>query len=164
MGQVKTIGEAVRRMSEHMANLYYFLTKEIIEEFGDDARNSIERAIVKFGYERGRKIACEVKSAGLPLTIENLDRFYDIPIAEGWDIHRKYELDKRENITDSCTFANVWLEKDWAEVGHIYCLVDIAIREGYSENIEFIPVKNILQGDEYCESLTVYNKNDKKDL
>lgn len=157
-----TVGEAVRKMSVHMANMYYYLTKEMINDFGDDAKETIERAIVEFGHERGREIAKEVKAAGLPLTIENLDRFYDIPIAEGWDLHRTYEKCQKHNITDSCTFATVWMDKNWAEVGHIYCIVDIAIREGYSENVEFQPVKNILEGDPYCESLTVYrgiNKN-----
>lgn len=162
MAQVKTIGEAVRNMSVHMANLYYYLTKAVIEDFGEDAKKSFERAIVEFGHERGRKIAEQVKAEGLPLTLENLDRFYDIPIAEGWDLHRTYEEDKKYNVTDSCTFADVWLEKNWAEVGHIYCLVDIALREGYSSNVEFRPVKNILKGDENCQSLSVYRDLSKK--
>ena len=96
------------------------------------------------------------------MTLENLDRFYDIPIAEGWDLHRTYENDQKYNITDSCTFADVWMEKDWNEIGHIYCLVDIALREGYSSNIEFRPVKNILKGDENCQSLSVYKDISKK--
>lgn len=162
MAQVKTIGEAVRNMSVHMANLYYYLTKAVIEDFGEDAKKSFERAIIEFGHERGRKIAEQVKAEGLPLTLENLDRFYDIPIAEGWDLHRTYEEDKKYNVTDSCTFADVWLEKNWAEVGHIYCLVDIALREGYSSNVEFRPVKNILNGDENCQSLSVYRDLSKK--
>lgn len=162
MAQVKTIGEAVRNMSVHMANLYYYLTKAVIEDFGEDAKKSFERAIIEFGHERGRKIAEQVKAEGLPLTLENLDQFYDIPIAEGWDLHRTYEEDKKYNVTDSCTFADVWLEKNWADVGHIYCLVDIALREGYSSNVEFRPVKNILKGDENCQSLSVYRDLSKK--
>ncbi len=162
MAQVKTIGEAVRNMSVHMANMYYYLTKAVIEDFGDEAKKSFERAIVEFGHDRGNKIAEQVLAAGLPLTLENLDQFYDIPLAEGWDVHRTYENDMKMNVTDSCTFATVWLEKDWAEVGHIYCLIDIAIREGYSSNVKFCPVKNILEGDPHCQSLTVYRDLEKK--
>lgn len=164
MAKVKTIGEAVNNMSVHMANLYYYMTKAVIEDFGEEAKKSIERAIVEFGHERGRKIAAQVKEAGLPLTIENLDRFYDIPIDEGWNLQKTYEDNQRHNITASCTFANVWIEKGWSEVGHIYCLIDIAIREGYSENVEFKPVKNVLEGDSCCESLTVYRDINKKGL
>lgn len=162
MAQVKTIGEAVRNMSVHMANMYYYLTKAVIEDFGDEAKKSFERAIIEFGHDRGKKIAEQVLAAGLPLTLENLDQFYDIPLAEGWDVHRSYENDMKMNVTDSCTFATVWLEKNWAEVGHIYCLIDIAIREGYSSNVKFCPVKNILEGDPHCQSLTVYRNLEKK--
>jgi len=156
MAQVKTIGEAVRSMSVLMANLYYYMTKAVLEDFGEEAKESFRRAIVDFGHARGREIARQVQEAGLPLTLENLDRFYDIPIAEGWDLHRSYENQQKHNITDSCTFADVWLEKDWAEIGHIYCLVDIALREGYSDAVEYRPIRNILQGASCCESLTVY--------
>ncbi len=162
MAQVKTIGEAVKNMSVHMANLYYYITKTVLEDFGDDAKKSFERAIIEFGHERGRKIAEEVKREGLPLTLENLDRFYDIPISEGWDLHRVYEENQKYNTTDSCTFADVWMEKDWREIGHIYCLVDIALREGYSDNVEFIPVKNILKEDENCQSLSRYKDVNRK--
>lgn len=157
-----TIGSAVSQMSVHMANMYYHMTKAMIEDFGEVAKETIQRSIIEFGHERGRRIAERVKAEGLPLTLENLDLYYDIPIAEGWTVHRSFENDQKHNITDSCTFASVWLEKDWAEVGHIYCLIDIAIREGYSDNVEFRPVKNILKGDDCCESLSVYRDPAKK--
>ena len=44
MAQVKTIGEAVRNMSVLMANMYYHLTKAVIEDFGDEAKESFKRA------------------------------------------------------------------------------------------------------------------------
>lgn len=154
MAQVKTIGEAVRNMSVHMANMYYYLTKAVIEDFGDEAKKSFERAIIEFGHERGKAIREEVLAAGLPLTMENLDRFYDIPIAEGWDLHRTYENDMKMNITDSCTFATVWLEKDWSEVGHIYCLTDSNLNHTgiylYSKGKIMIHLTFDYQSDEGC--------------
>ena len=45
MAQVKTIGEAVRNMSIHMANMYYYMTKAVIEDFGDEAKDSFKRAM-----------------------------------------------------------------------------------------------------------------------
>lgn len=162
MGKVKTIGEGVRAMSVMMAEMYYYLTKAVIEDFGDAAKDSIKRGIIDFGHARGKKIAAEVKAAGLPLTIENLDAFYDLPIAEGWDREIKYENDEKKNVTDTCTFATVWIEKNWAEVGHLYCYVDTAIREGYSDNVKFCPIRNILEGDAHCQSLTIYRDIAKK--
>lgn len=156
------VKEAVQQMSELMANLYYYITKEMIDTYGDGAKAVIARAMVAFGHARGRRIAEKAAAHGAPLTIENLDKYYDMPITEGWEPQRAYFADHKDNITKSCTFANVWKEKDWAEVGHIYCLVDTAIREGYNENIQFCPIKNILEGDEVCQSLTIYRDQRKE--
>ena len=57
MAKVQSIGEAVRNMSVHMANMYYYLTKAVIEDFGPEAKKSFERAIIEFGHARGKKIA-----------------------------------------------------------------------------------------------------------
>ena len=149
---------AVRSMSVLMANMYYFLTKAIIEDYGDDSREAIARGIKEFGLDRGRKIAQRVLEAGEELTIANLDKYYDMPITQGWSLHRDYGNNIKKNITDSCTFADVWIERNWAEIGHYYCLVDIAIREGYNPHVKFTPVRNILKGDDQCESLTTYEK------
>lgn len=154
--EAHTVKDAVQQMSVLMANLYYYLTREFVETYGDGAKDVIARAVIAFGHARGEAIAHSVLANGQPLTIENLDRYYDMPISSGWDLTRNYYSDHRDNITESCTFANVWKEKDWTEVGHLYCLVDIALREGYSNNIQFIPVKNILKGDKHCVSRTIY--------
>ena len=60
MAQVKTVGEAVQSMSVLMANLYYHLTKAVIDDFGEEALESFRRGITAFGFERGQKIAQEV--------------------------------------------------------------------------------------------------------
>lgn len=77
MAQVKTIGEAVRNMSVLMANMYYHLTKAVIEDFGDEAKESFKRAIIEFGHERGRNmqkcfgrwVAADVRKSGQSFTI-----------------------------------------------------------------------------------------------
>ena len=157
-----TISSAVVKMSEHMAVMYYYLTKEMVADYGDAAKETIRRAIIEFGHERGRKIREEVLRNGEEITIENLDRYYDIPIEEGWSPKRTYEPDRKLNQTDACIFAEIWKERDWAEIGHIYCLVDTAIREGYSEGsdrkVVFHPGKNLMMGDECCTSLTDYKE------
>lgn len=148
---------AVQKMSEMMALLYYHLTKAVIEDYGPEARATIKKAVANFGLERGRNIAEKVKAAGQELTIENLDKYYDMPIVAGWDPQRDYdEQHRKHNITKSCTFATLWKDKDWAEVGHIYCEVDPAIRQGYNEKIRYTPHDNILLGDEFCSSVTEY--------
>lgn len=161
-----TVSSAVNKMAEHMAVMYYYLTKAMVEDFGEEAKETIRRAIIAFGHERGRKIRDEVLRNGEALTIENLDKYYDIPIEDGWSPKRTYEQDRKWNQTDACIFAEVWKERDWAEIGHIYCLVDTAIREGYSEGhnpkVVFHPGKNLLMGDDCCTSLTDYRQEQER--
>ena len=57
MAQVKTIGEAVRNMSIHMANMYYYMTKAVIEDYGDEAKDCFKRGMRDFGHARGKKMA-----------------------------------------------------------------------------------------------------------
>lgn len=78
-----TTKEAIDRMAVHMANLYYFMTKEMLGEYGESAKEVIRRAIIHFGHYRGQEIARQVLADGKELTIENLDAYYDIPLAEG---------------------------------------------------------------------------------
>ncbi len=164
MQEVKSINEAIKVMSVHMANLFYYLTKEVLADFGDPAKESFKRAIVEFGRARGQAIREKVLADGLPLTLENLDKYYDIPLDQGWQTQREYKDNVRNNVTDNCTQALIWKEKNWEEVGHIYCLVDFAIREGFSDNVEFQAIKNILLGDDYCQSRTVYKNLSNKGL
>lgn len=150
------VRDAVGRMAEFTALLYYHLTKAIIEEYGEAAKPVIQKAIRQFGLERGRNIARKVKEDGQELTIANLDKYYDMPISQGWGPSADYEGGVKQSRTEDCTFANVWLEKSWAEVGRIYCEVDPAIREGYNPDIEYTPDRNILKGDPFCSSVTRY--------
>ena len=156
-----TTKEAVDHMAVHMANMYYFLTKEMLDTYGDGAKEVIKRAIINFGHYRGEQIAKQVLADRKDLTIENLDAYYDIPLVEGWLPQRVYENDRKYNTTAFCTQAEVWKQWDWQEIGHIYCYIDIAIREGYSSlstgrKVVFKPLKNTLLGDDCCASLTIY--------
>ena len=152
------VHEAVVRMAEFSALLYYHMAQAVLEEYGDGAKAVIKKAIREFGLERGRNIARKVREAGEEPTIANLDKYYDMPIGQGWAPSADYEGGEKHSRTEECTFANLWLEKSWAEIGRIYCEVDPAIREGYNPEIQYTPQTNILRGDPFCSSVTTYKK------
>ncbi len=153
----------VQKMAEIFALFYYHLTKAVIEEYGEGSVEVIKKGIRSFGLERGKNIARKVTEAGLDLTIENLDNFYDWPLAEGWNPNRHYEGGKKYSRTEVCAQAEIWKKKGWSEIGKLYCDVDPAIREGYSPNILYTRNKNLLEGDPFCASVTEYkNKTSTK--
>ncbi|MDD4679992.1 MAG: L-2-amino-thiazoline-4-carboxylic acid hydrolase [Clostridia bacterium] len=162
------IKDAVQRMSIFSAQLYYHLTKEMVNDYGKEAAmETIKRAIREFGLERGANIRQKCLDSGMEPTIYNLHLNYDMPIAEGWSPESK----KRENIveenekdviedgcTKSCIFADYWLGRDWADIGYLYCAVDDAIREAYNPDILYVPEKNIIKGDDACTAVSSYKK------
>ena len=162
------IKEAVQRMSLFSAQLYYHLTKEMVEDYGlDAAKETIKKAIRGFGLERGANIRENCFKSGVEPTIDNLHDHYDMPIEEGWSPHShhtegvKIEKEKdvvSEGCTESCIFADYWISKNWSEVGYLYCAVDNAIREAYNPNILYEPEKNILLGDDSCTATSSYKK------
>lgn len=150
------VAAAVRKMAANTALMYYHLTRAAYERFGDSVKDTIGRGVYHYGFDRGARIAEKVKSLGEPLTMENLDRYYDIPIAQGFNPQTRYDGKVRRNVTESCTYADVWKEKGWEEIGHLYCIQDCAVRAGYNPCIQFRPKRNLLLGDDCCESVTVY--------
>lgn len=57
---------SVQKMAEIMALLFYHISKEVIDTFGDEGERVLRKAIENFGSERGENIRKEVLSRGLP--------------------------------------------------------------------------------------------------
>ena len=137
-------------MAEIMALLFYHISKEVIDTFGDEGERALRKAIENFGSERGENIRKEVLSRGLPLTMENLSKYYDMPLKEAWKGVSKVDELTYYSEVSFCPFAKVWKEKGAEEIGLIYCEQDIALMKAYNPNINFKRPKNVLKGDEIC--------------
>ena len=125
-------GEATVRMAIYAAQMYYHLTYQMVQDYGEEAATkTIKKAMHEFGVERGKNIRAEVDEKGLEPTVQNLDKCYDMPIDDGW-------------------------APDRDKIGRLYCEVDDAIREGFSEDLIYVPDKNIIDGDGWCDSKTYY--------
>lgn len=157
--------DAVLRMAYYAAQMYYHLTHEMVQDYGEgEAKRTILRAMHEFGLERGRNIRSAVEAAGEKPTIENLSRFYDMPIDEGWAPENSGKNQENQPVvyskTEECIYADYWIQKNWREFGRLYCEVDPAIREGYNDKLVYSPDKNILDGDDCCDSKTSYREKE----
>ena len=54
----------------------------------------------------------------------------------------------------------MWRELGHLDIGRLYCDVDIALREGYNPDIEYVPQTLIPDGDKYCSSISRYKKRE----
>lgn len=147
--------------ARRLALLYYHFSKALIEELGEEkGKELILKAIKNYGDECGWEVREGVEKLGLPLTPQNFAKIPDLP-SLGWKKELIVYPDGRRNPkVNFCPLAQVWIEKGEEELGRLYCFVDQAKFSSYNPELECIHVKNVLDGDPYCELCIV--KKDKE--
>lgn len=153
------VREIVDKMARTLAMLYYFLGSEVVEEFGAAGEEVIRRAIHKYGDARGRKIREEVLARGLPLTVENLSKFYDLPLPLAW-VSEKIRVEENclEKKVTYCPFAEEWKRLKGEKLGLIYCEQDLSMRRGYNPKLDLQQFTNVLENDRHCHTIVEWKK------
>ena len=147
------VGKIVDQMAKTLARLYFFLAREIVDEYGEDAKKVIERGVYKYGESRGKDIREQVLAANKPLTVANLNEYYDLPLHLAWISTDKKDENYTEKRVTYCPFASQWQELNGEDLGKIYCLQDLSLRKGFNPSFEFCQYTNILDGQEDCHSI-----------
>ncbi len=140
----------VKSMITRAALIHYAFTKTLVEELGEKKGKELARkAIDLYGKEVGERVKKRTLDRSLPLTRENFQD--DLPDL-GWAEREKVEVEgeKRSRVY-TCHLAKVWQELGVPEIGRIYCFVDQAKYEAYNPELQCVHVKNVLDGDPYCE-------------
>lgn len=140
-------------MAKRTAMLYKSFAEVLQEELGEQkAKEVILKAINKYGYMCGKRIAEGVEDMGLDLSISNYFKIPDLPEL-GWDIESSMiETDKKlEAVVHYCPLAEYWLENMDSKIARLYCYVDQAKFSAYNPNIKCTHAKNFLDGDEVCK-------------
>ena len=153
------VREIVDKMARTLAMLYYFVGSEVVEEFGAAGEEVIRRAIHKYGDARGRKIREEVLARGLPLTVENLSKFYDLPLPLAW-VSEKIRVEENclEKKVTYCPFAEEWKSLKGEKLGLIYCEQDLSMRRGYNPELDLQQFSNVLEDDPHCHTIVEWKK------
>ncbi|MDF2570400.1 MAG: hypothetical protein K0R55_2004 [Sporomusa sp.] len=156
----ETIGKTeaakqTRQMGRMMAGLYYHLSREMIAAMGTEkAKEIINKAIQSYGTERGIEQRERVSQAGFehtPHTPENYGSVPDLPVL-GWDVEKVKNGENATHIQITyCPFAEYWQEKDFAEIGRLYCMIDQAKFTAFHPDSNLLHLKNVLDGDAFCE-------------
>jgi hypothetical protein len=162
-GEKKFTQEEVRKIVDKMARtlamLYYFLSSEVVEKFGAVGEGVIRQAVHKYGDARGLKIREEVLAQGLPLTVENLSKFYDLPLPLAW-VSEKIRVEENclEKKVTYCPFAEEWKRLKGEKLGLIYCEQDLRMRKGYNPELDLQQFTNVLKNDPHCHTVVELKK------
>ena len=153
------VAEIVDKMARTLALLHYYLSKEVVDEFGPKGEEVIRRAVIKYGDARGRKIREEVLAKGLPLTVENLSKFYDLPLPLAWKSKKvRSEENYLEKKVTYCPFAEEWKRVKGERVGLIYCEQDLSMRKGYNPEFDMQQFTNVMDGKPHCHTIVQWKK------
>ncbi len=142
--------QQVKSMITRAALIHWAFAKTLIDDLGEKKGKALaKKAIELYGKEVGRRVKDRTLARSLPLTRENFQD--DLPDL-GWAEREKVEVEgeKRSRVY-TCHLARVWQELGVPELGRIYCFVDQAKYEAYNPELQCVHVKNVLDGDAYCE-------------
>ena len=143
-------------MIRRIALLHYCFSKTLIEELGEEqGKELILKAIQSYGEKVGKKVKDETLAKGLDLFAENYQE--DLP-SLGWEVERIVIEGEPRGRIHVCPLANVWKELGAPKIGRLYCYVDQAKYKTYNPELECIHLKNVLDGDPYCELAIRYKK------
>src|SRR5665647_3098686 len=80
MGKLRSSDEPVGRMAKLMAELYYFMAKEMIEKLGEEkGKEAVREAIKKFGEARAESMKEEASERGLEINGGTYSLVRDMP-------------------------------------------------------------------------------------
>jgi hypothetical protein len=142
--------EQIHSMITRTALIHYAFARTLVDELGEKRGKELARKAIRlYGEWVGKRVKQKTLAGGHPLTPENFKD--DLP-ALGWADREKVEVEgeKRSRVY-TCHLAEVWRELGAPELGRIYCFVDQAKYEAYNPELQCVHVKNVLDGDPYCE-------------
>ena len=142
--------EQVLSIINRLALVYYCFSNTLIKELGEEkGKEIVKKAIYLYGEWVGKRVKEKTLAKGLPTLPENFQD--DLP-SLGWQDKEKVIVDgeKRSRIY-TCYLAKAWKELEAPGLGRLYCHVDQAKYKAYNPDLECVHIKNVLDGDPYCE-------------
>lgn len=120
-----------------MAKLFAQLSKAVVDEFGDDGKDTIREGVRTFGEERGRGIAQRARANGVSNTIENYLPNYDMGRSDLFTYTSDIKPEEIEQNFTACPFGQQWADDHMHEYGILYCeMIDPAVARGYNHKFE----------------------------
>jgi hypothetical protein len=151
----------VKRMISRAALIHYAFTKTLVDVLGEKKGKALaKKAIQLYGEWVGKGVKEKTLAKGLPALPENFQD--DLPPL-GWPDRETVQVEgERRSRIYSCPLARVWQDLGARDLGRIYCYVDQAKYKAYNPELECVHVRNVLDGDPYCE-LAVRKRKKKRD-
>lgn len=136
------------------AYLFGAIAKEVIDAYGEPGIEAIAQGVIKYGRQRGRRMARRTEAAGFETSILNYITYGEWSAKPGeMDSDIPAKNPDVQFLIKKCPWHDVWKENHLLEkYGYLYCkYVDTAIAQGYNPAIQFDILANRVMGDEVCD-------------
>lgn len=145
----KEAHENVQRALRRGALIFHYFCETLVDELGEErGKELIRKAVDAYGERIGEEAKKKAQEKGLALSPENFES--DLP-DEAWETEC-VNVDGEERVrVHFCPLAAEWLAWGDPEKARLYCYVDQAKMKGFNSAYEYTHVKNLLDGDPYCE-------------
>lgn len=148
------MGEVVELSARSHAYLFGVIAKEVIDTFGEQGVKTIGDGVVRYGQQRGRRMAQRTEADGFERSMLNYVAYGEWSAKPGeMDFSVPAKNPDVQLWIKKCPWYEVWEENKLLEkYGYLYCkYVDVAIAQGYNPSIQFDVVACRGLGDDVCD-------------
>ncbi len=135
---------------KHLMHLLASIAREAEAAFGEEGLEMMERAVVRFGEERGARIGATVREQGKPLTLMNFFLHSDLDTS-GHEVMPELVEGEFHIRVLKCSLEERLKELGLQEYGKYYCIpIDIAILRGYNPKLHLEIESQLTRGGDCC--------------
>jgi hypothetical protein len=131
-----------------------WISKAVVAAVGEEeGERIIRKAVVKYGNQRGRRMAMRAAENGHPRTSTNY-----FPYVEAKLPMRDFKMEFLERSPDlrwrtsRCPHSDAWAENDLMQYGRFFCMeIDKALVQGFNEDLVLEVNGTLSEGAQYCD-------------
>jgi hypothetical protein len=138
----------------HQAMLFAYLSRAVIESIGEkEGEPIIRKGVIKYGMQRGRRMALRAKSYGHPLTMDNYIAYVEWKPSKGKMESKLLEKSPNSRLhVYKCPWHTAWEKSDLMRYGKYFCMeVDEALVKGFNENLRIDVNGTRPNGAKHCD-------------
>jgi hypothetical protein len=140
---------------ENQAMMFAFLSRAAIEAKGEDGRAAIQAGMIRYGKERGARMAERARKAGDPVDLWTNQAYgeWKPDYAGQMDFGMLRAEPTYQTYIAKCAWCEAWKKNDILEYGRQYCVnVDAAVYEGFGAGAVCTPISTSMSwGGERCD-------------
>lgn len=146
------IVDIILSSASHHAMLFAFLAKQAIDAFGEAGKAAVTAGVVRYGEQRGHRMALRTLADGNELNVENYLVYGEWEAFPGQMDLRFPAYDPEVRMQNyRCPWHTEWSKRGLLEYGRYYCKdVDAALARGYN-GMSLNLIANRTLGDECCD-------------